>query len=164
MDARDRELRIACARAAVAAHRGGGRSAGDARNRADACGIVAAGAGDGVVYVLADETHPGLSPHGWARRAIALWRRLEADEIVAEANQGGDMVRAVIDRGGPDRAGPAVRASAANGPRRAGRRALRARPGQPCRRVSGAGGRNVRLGPDGSQAARRTGSTPWSGR
>jgi phage terminase large subunit-like protein len=29
-------------------------------------------------------------------KAIALWRRLEADALVAEVNQGGEMVRAVI--------------------------------------------------------------------
>ncbi len=64
---------------------------------ADACGLVAAGLSeDGTMYVIADETAAGLTPAGWARRAIALWRRLEADALVAEVNQGGDMVRAVI--------------------------------------------------------------------
>jgi len=68
-----------------------------ATKRADACGIVAAGAAeDGMFYVLADETVSGASPAGWAAKAIALWRRLEADALVAEVNQGGDMVRAVI--------------------------------------------------------------------
>jgi len=62
-----------------------------------ACGIVAAGRGsDGLIYVLADESAAGLSPQGWALRAIALWRRLKADALIAEANFGGDMVRAVI--------------------------------------------------------------------
>jgi len=61
------------------------------------CGIVAAGrADDGVVYVLADETVSGASPHGWATKAVALWRRLSGDSLVVEVNQGGDMVRAVI--------------------------------------------------------------------
>lgn len=64
---------------------------------ADACGLVAAGrAGDGTVYVIADETASGLSPAAWAAKAIALWRRLDADALVVEVNQGGDMVRAVI--------------------------------------------------------------------
>jgi phage terminase large subunit-like protein len=64
---------------------------------ADACGLVAAGrAEDGRIYVLADETVSGLSPAGWARKAVVLWRRLNADALVAEVNQGGDMVRAVI--------------------------------------------------------------------
>ncbi len=61
-----------------------------------ACGLVAAGRAGDLVYVLADETVTGLSPAGWASKAIALWRRLEADCLVVEVNQGGDMVRAVI--------------------------------------------------------------------
>ena len=50
----------------------------------------------GSIYVIADETVSGLSPAGWATKAIALWRRLEADALVVEVNQGGDMVRSVI--------------------------------------------------------------------
>ncbi|MEA2876069.1 MAG: hypothetical protein QOF14_1265 [Hyphomicrobiales bacterium] len=61
-----------------------------------ACGLIAAGLGGDVIYVLADETASGLSPAGWARKAIALWRRYEADCLVVEVNQGGDMVRQVI--------------------------------------------------------------------
>jgi phage terminase large subunit-like protein len=68
-----------------------------ARKGADACGIVAAGrAEDGTIYVLADDSAGGLSPQAWAVKAISLWRRLQADCLVAEVNQGGDMVRAVI--------------------------------------------------------------------
>ena len=67
-----------------------------AGRRSAACGIIAAGLSGDWVYVLADETVAGLSPAGWAGRAIALWRRLEADCLVVEVNQGGDMVRAVI--------------------------------------------------------------------
>ena len=67
------------------------------RHGADACGIVAAGKGeDGLVYVLADESVSGASPQAWATKAVALWRRLSADALVVEVNQGGDMVRAVI--------------------------------------------------------------------
>ena len=75
--------------------------------RADACGLVAAGrAEDGTFYVIADETVSALSPAAWAQKAIALWRRLEADALVVEVNQGGDMVRAVI--GAADRTVPVV--------------------------------------------------------
>ena len=66
--------------------------------RADACGIVAAGlAEDGIVYVLADDSVSSATPTMWANKAIALWRRLEADALVVEVNQGGDMVRTVIN-------------------------------------------------------------------
>lgn len=65
--------------------------------RADRCGIVAAGIDEaGVVFVLADETRGAARPQEWARAALALYHRLEADALVAEVNQGGDMVAAVI--------------------------------------------------------------------
>jgi phage terminase large subunit-like protein len=67
------------------------------RQGADACGIVAVGrAESGWLYVLEDATVSGLSPTGWATRAIALYRRLQADSLVAEVNMGGDMVRSVL--------------------------------------------------------------------
>jgi phage terminase large subunit-like protein len=67
------------------------------REGADACGIVAAGRDDnGCIYVLEDATASGLAPAAWAMRAIALYRRLQADALVAEVNQGGDMVGAVL--------------------------------------------------------------------
>jgi phage terminase large subunit-like protein len=72
---------------------------GSARPGADACGIVAAGmAEDGRIYVLEDATVQGLAPAGWAMKAVALFNRLKADALVAEVNQGGDMVRAVLQQ------------------------------------------------------------------
>jgi phage terminase large subunit-like protein len=85
-----------------------------ARQGADACGLVAAGcAENATIYVLADETVSGLSPAGWAAKAIALWRRLSADALVAEVNQGGDMVRAVIAQA--DRSVPVIAVRATRG-------------------------------------------------
>jgi phage terminase large subunit-like protein len=67
------------------------------REGADACGLVAAGrAEDGCLYVLEDATAAGLPPADWAARALMLYRRHQADCIVAEVNQGGEMVRAVL--------------------------------------------------------------------
>ena len=69
-----------------------------AKKGSDACGIVAAGrAEDGTIYVIEDASVAGLSPQGWAMKAVSLWRRLQADSLIAEANQGGDMVKAVIN-------------------------------------------------------------------
>jgi phage terminase large subunit-like protein len=66
--------------------------------RGAACGIVAAGITEaGICYVIADDSVSGLTPNGWAMKAIALWHRLRADALVAEVNQGGDMVRTVIN-------------------------------------------------------------------
>ncbi len=65
--------------------------------RADNCGIVAAGVdAAGVAYVLEDVTLAAARPAQWARAAIALYHKLSADALIAEANQGGDMVRAVL--------------------------------------------------------------------
>lgn len=62
----------------------------------DDIGIVVAGLGvDGRGYVMEDATC-NMSPEGWGRRAVDLYRRHEADRIVAERNFGGDMVRAIV--------------------------------------------------------------------
>ncbi len=66
----------------------------------DACGIVAAGREAGRAYVLEDASARGLSPLGWASRVVACADRWGAAKIVAEANQGGEMVRAVLAQAG----------------------------------------------------------------
>ncbi len=69
--------------------------------RADECGIVAAALGtDEQFYVLRDASVQGLSPGGWAARAVALYEQFSADRIVAEVNQGGELVRSVLDQAG----------------------------------------------------------------
>ncbi len=77
----------------------------------DMTGIVVAGIDvNGVAYVLGDYTDR-LSPQGWASKAIELYHQYQADRIVAEVNQGGDMVKTTIH--GEDETVPykAVRAS-----------------------------------------------------
>ncbi|WP_255567845.1 DNA-packaging protein [Brevundimonas sp. PAMC22021] len=66
----------------------------------DACGIVVAGRRDERVFVLADRTARGLSPLGWAREVVRAVREFEADAVIAEGNQGGDMVRNVLVQAG----------------------------------------------------------------
>ena len=46
-------------------------------------------------YVLQDGTVRG-SPEDWARKAVSLYRLWNADKIIAEKNQGGDMVESTI--------------------------------------------------------------------
>jgi phage terminase large subunit-like protein len=60
-------------------------------DESDEHGIIVAGISDKEGYVLEDGTLGG-SPMDWARRAIALFDKHEADAIVIEVNQGGDMV------------------------------------------------------------------------
>ena len=80
--------------------------------KADQCGIVAVGrAADGTAYVLADRTIAGVRPTDWAARAIALYRSLDADALVAEVNQGGDMVAAVLHEVDPGVPVKSVRAT-----------------------------------------------------
>ncbi len=80
--------------------------------RADSCGIVAAGMdAQGVVHVLADATEQAARPAQWARAAIALYHRLSADALVAEVNQGGEMVRAVLNEADPSAPVTMVRAT-----------------------------------------------------
>jgi predicted phage terminase large subunit-like protein len=65
--------------------------------RTGVCGIIAAGLGtDGRGYVLDDATAEGKSPAQWAARAVAIYHARHADRIVAEVNQGGAMVEAVL--------------------------------------------------------------------
>jgi phage terminase large subunit-like protein len=62
----------------------------------DETGIVVAGLGwNDRVYVLADASGR-YAPTEWARRAIAAYRTHEADRIVAEVNNGGEMVAATL--------------------------------------------------------------------
>jgi len=63
----------------------------------NACGIVVVARSGERAVVLADRSARGLSPEGWARRALAAASEFGAAEIVAEVNQGGEMVRAVLD-------------------------------------------------------------------
>lgn len=59
-------------------------------------GIIVAGLGvDGHGYLLEDVSVRG-TPDAWGRAVIAAKNRHQADRIVAEANQGGDMVEYVI--------------------------------------------------------------------
>ncbi|MBX3568745.1 MAG: DNA-packaging protein [Rhizobiaceae bacterium] len=78
------------------------------RRTSDACGIVAAGLdGQGRAVVIADATVRGVRPMQWAGCAVGLFHRLGADCVVAEVNQGGDMVAEIIravDPGVPVRA------------------------------------------------------------
>jgi phage terminase large subunit-like protein len=68
-----------------------------AGSEGDACGIVACGMdADGVAYVLGDHSVAGMRPEGWARAAAAAAELWGADRVIAEANNGGDMVESVL--------------------------------------------------------------------
>jgi phage terminase large subunit-like protein len=63
----------------------------------DACGIVAVGLdGDGIGHVLCDASVSAASPEAWAKAVAGCAAQHGADRVVAEANQGGAMVRSVL--------------------------------------------------------------------
>ena len=68
--------------------------------KADYCGIiVAAAAGVGHqrrAIVLADLSQQGLQPAEWAAVVAEAYQHFHANMIIAEANQGGEMVRSVL--------------------------------------------------------------------
>jgi len=66
----------------------------------DACGIVVVARVGEAAVVLADRTVAGVSPRRWARRVAAAAEEFGAVRVVAEVNQGGDMVRAVLRASG----------------------------------------------------------------
>jgi predicted phage terminase large subunit-like protein len=78
---------------------------------ADETGIIVAGRDfEGRGYVLADLSGR-YPPTEWARRAIAAYREHKADRIVAEVNNGGEMVEATVCVVAADVPFRAVRAS-----------------------------------------------------
>lgn len=61
--------------------------------KSDEHGIVVCGLdSNGHGYLLEDASCHG-SPHQWATRAVAMFDKWEADQVVIEKNQGGDMCR-----------------------------------------------------------------------
>ena len=67
-----------------------------ANAESDMTGIIVAGLDiNGIAYVLGDYTDK-LSPQGWAAKAIELYHHYEADRVVAEVNQGGDLVKTTL--------------------------------------------------------------------
>ncbi|MFM6852803.1 MAG: terminase large subunit domain-containing protein, partial [Sphingopyxis sp.] len=65
--------------------------------RGDGCGIVVCGLGaDGVARVLADASLGKVGPERWARAVADTAAAWNADRVIAEANQGGDMVASVL--------------------------------------------------------------------
>ena len=71
-------------------------------SKSDECGILVVGlvakgpVHDWTAYVIEDATLQGASPTKWAAAAVEAMHRHGADRIVAEVNQGGDMVESVL--------------------------------------------------------------------
>jgi len=85
--------------------------AATANATSDETGLLAAGIDlAGRIWVLEDGTLKA-SPLGWARAALSMLRRYNGDRIVAEVNNGGDMVETTIRQADPTAPYRAVHAS-----------------------------------------------------
>jgi phage terminase large subunit-like protein len=79
---------------------------------ADECGIIVVGkTSQGAIHVLADLTSQGDTPGKWAARVGAAFRRFKANRVVAEINNGGEMVVEVLRQSDPNLAVRAVTAT-----------------------------------------------------
>ena len=83
----------------------------------DDCGIVVLGVTqDGApsewrACVIEDASVAGQSPMGWARAALSAYERHDADRLVAETNQGGEMVETIFRQIAPQVSYSGVHAS-----------------------------------------------------
>ncbi len=66
--------------------------------KADRCGIIVAGSFESgtKAVVLADISTQGQNPNDWSQTIARAYEDFGADCIIAEANQGGEMVREII--------------------------------------------------------------------
>ncbi len=63
-----------------------------ATEASDEHGVIVAGLATDQRGILLEDGSLSGSPHDWAKRAVSLYRSWDADCIVVEVNQGGDMV------------------------------------------------------------------------
>ena len=83
----------------------------------DDCGIMVVGVTmegppqDWRAYVLEDATMSAASPTAWAERAVNLYHKHGADRLVAEVNQGGDLVETLVRQVDPLASYSGVRAT-----------------------------------------------------
>ena len=67
-----------------------------AGEHSDLTGIVGAGCGaDGKIYILADRSCR-LNPLEWGKEVIKLYGELQADRVIGEVNNGGDLIRTML--------------------------------------------------------------------
>ena len=62
----------------------------------DETGIIVAGVSQNNRYYVIDDVSGRMSPDGWGRSAIDMFYKYQADRIVAEVNNGGDLVEKLL--------------------------------------------------------------------
>jgi predicted phage terminase large subunit-like protein len=76
--------------------------AATAEQASDYTGLCAAGLGENGDFYVIRSSGVRLSPSGWAHKAIDWFDELEADKLVCEINQGGDMVSSTLRQVRPE--------------------------------------------------------------
>lgn len=80
-------------------------------SNSDETGIVVVGKSvDGFGYVLDDLSYKG-TPAQWADRVVNAYHHYKADYVVAEVNQGGDLVETILKTADPSLRYKSVRAT-----------------------------------------------------
>lgn len=74
------------------------------KSTSDACGIVVVGRVDSQAYLLHDATLQGVPSTVWAKRVAEIAEAWNASFILAESNQGGELVKQVLQQAGTGRA------------------------------------------------------------
>ena len=77
----------------------------------DETGIIVAGVDGNNNYYILDDVSGNMSPDSWAKKAVQCYHNWEADRIVAEVNNGGDLVERIIRMNDTNIPYTAVRAS-----------------------------------------------------
>ena len=67
-----------------------------AKATSDACGLIALGRVDNHHYNILEDCTSIMTPKEWAEKAVSMYERWEANSILYESNQGGDLVKTVI--------------------------------------------------------------------
>jgi phage terminase large subunit-like protein len=70
--------------------------------RSDGCGIVVAATCDTGAVVLCDRSLKPAPPLRWAQAAVRAFKDYQADAVVAEVNQGGDLVKEMLRQVDPN--------------------------------------------------------------
>lgn len=71
--------------------------------KSDETGLAVAGRGTNGEFYVQHISGVRVSPNDWANKALDLYEQYEANEIVAESNQGGEMVKLTIANAARDR-------------------------------------------------------------
>ena len=73
-----------------------------AKATSDACGLIALGRVDDTHYDVLEDRTSIMTPKEWAEKAVSMYERWDANNILYESNQGGDLVKTVIKNINPN--------------------------------------------------------------